>query len=71
MCVALPGRVVEVNGDNASVDFNGNIVVARGASLVTVVPGDRVLVHAGCILQKVAVDEADAIEEIMREVGAF
>lgn len=71
MCVALPGKIISVDGDRAEVDFSGNVVEARGASLVSVAPGDRVLVHAGCILQKVAEDDADELEEIMREVGAF
>ena len=28
MCVALPGKIVEMNGNLATVDFNGNKVVA-------------------------------------------
>ena len=50
MCVALPGRVLETDGSIAVVDFQGNRVRAE-AGLVTVKPGDSVLVHAGCILQ--------------------
>ena len=50
MCVALPGRVVSVEGTTAAVDFQGNTVRAE-AGLVRVKPGDQVLVHAGCILQ--------------------
>jgi hydrogenase expression/formation protein HypC len=68
MCVALPGRVVSVDGEYAQVDFAGNEVRAL-AGLVKVKPGDRVLVHAGCILQKLAADEADDMEEIFREIG--
>ena len=26
MCIAIPGRVVELNEDRAKVDFNGNLV---------------------------------------------
>lgn len=50
MCVAMPGRVITVNGRMADVDFKGNVVRAD-AGLVRVKPGDSVLVHAGCILQ--------------------
>ena len=53
MCVALPGTVLEVKDATAVVDFSGNKVNAR-AGLVDVQAGDRVLVHAGCILQKVS-----------------
>ena len=71
MCVALPGVVREIDNDTAKVDFNGNIVEARGAGFIDIKPGDRVLVHAGCILQKVNEDEADILENLMKEVGAF
>ena len=67
MCVALPGRVMEINGSKAIVDFSGNTVEAE-AGLVKVVPGDRVLVHAGCIIQTMSDDEADEIEELFREI---
>ena len=49
MCVALPGKVIKLEGTRATVDFNGNRVQAE-AGLVKAKPGDYVLVHAGCIL---------------------
>ena len=70
MCVALPGTVIEIKDKNAMVDFNGNIVSAR-MGLVDVVPGDRVLVHAGCIMQKVSQSEAEEIERLFSELEAF
>lgn len=70
MCVALPGTVIEIKDKNATVDFNGNIVSAR-MGLVDVVPGDRVLVHAGCIMQKVSQSEAEEIERLFSELEAF
>ncbi len=70
MCVALPGKVVKLEKDIALVDFNGNLVKAR-SGFVDVKPGDHVLVHAGCILQKVSESENDEMAEIMKELGAF
>ena len=72
MCVALPGRVVKMNESEgtATVDFNGNIVEAR-SGLVDVKPGDRVLVHAGCILQKVTENEGDEMDDIFKELEEF
>ncbi len=67
MCVALPGTVIELNGTDAVVDFSGNKVTAK-AGLVSVEVGDRVLVHAGCIIQKVTLKEADEMEELFREL---
>ena len=50
MCVAMPGKVIAVNGKTATVDFTGNAIEAH-SGLVSVQTGDYVLVHAGCILQ--------------------
>jgi len=68
MCVAIPGIITQLNDDNtADVDFNGNLVkAARG--LVDVSIGDNVLVHAGCIIQKVSKSEADEILDIFKEI---
>ena len=67
MCVALPGTVIEVKEKTAIVDFSGNKVEARGG-LVEVKPGDRVLVHAGCILQVVTASEAEELEQLFAEM---
>ena len=67
MCVALPGTVLELNNGTATVDFSGNRVQAH-TGFVSVKPGDRVLVHAGCILQKVDSGEADEIEKLFAEL---
>jgi len=71
MCVALPGRVKEILDDKyVYVDFSGNTVKAA-SGLTDVKPGDRVLVHAGCIIQKVSDDEADEIEKIFEELASL
>ena len=67
MCVALPGRVTNLEGTKATVDFSGNTVVAE-AGLVNVKVGDRVLVHAGCIIQTMSDDEADELEQLFSEI---
>ena len=70
MCVALPGTVLEVNKEKntAQVDFSGNKVTAA-AGLIEVKPGDRVLVHAGCILQKGSQSEAQELEALLTELS--
>ena len=67
MCVAIPGKIIELDGTRAKVDFSGNIVEAE-AGLVDVKVGDRVLVHAGCIIQTMDDNMADEIEELFREI---
>ena len=70
MCVALPGTVIEKKNGYAIVDLSGNRVKAR-TGFVDVEVGDPVLVHAGCVLQKLSKNESDDLTELMKEVGAF
>ena len=67
MCVALPGTVLSVNGNRAKVGFHGNEIDAQ-AGLVSVKPGDRVLVHAGCIIQTMDDKLADEMVELFNEI---
>lgn len=67
MCVAMPGKVLSVDGTNAIVDFQGNTVSAQ-AGLVSVKPGDYVLVHAGCILQVLSPEEGDMLANLFAEL---
>lgn len=70
MCVALPGSVISVHGHEAVVDFSGNKVKAQ-SGLLDIKPGDQVLVHAGCIIQKVSMKEADELNELFQELTAL
>ncbi|AOZ96426.1 HypC/HybG/HupF family hydrogenase formation chaperone [Butyrivibrio hungatei] len=67
MCVAIPGKVIKIDGTKATVDFSGNIVTAE-AGLVNVKVGDRVLVHAGCIIQTMDDKLANEMEELFNEI---
>jgi hydrogenase expression/formation protein HypC len=57
MCLAVPGKVIEIDGITAKVDFSGNILNVELA-LVTAEIGDYVLVHAGVAIAVLAEDEA-------------
>ena len=68
MCVALPGKVIELKDRDAVVDFNGNQVTAR-AGLVDVKVGDFVLVHAGCVIQKVSQQDMEDLKNLKEMMG--
>ena len=71
MCVAAPGKVIEIKDNIATVDYNGNITKAN-AGVVNVAVGDYVLVHAGLIIQKISKSEAKEMEELfgmLEEMG--
>jgi len=61
MCLAVPGKIVSISGQNALIDFGG---VQREANVALVEPkvGDYVVVHAGFAIQ--VVDEEEAKETI-------
>ncbi len=72
MCLGIPGRVVEVRGRRAVVDFNG-IKREVDATLESVSPGDYVIVHVGMIISKVNEEEAremiEAWQELLKSLG--
>ena len=71
MCVAAPGRVIDIKDNIATVDYNGNITKTN-AGVVNVAVGDYVLVHAGLIIQKISKSEAKEMEELfgmLEEMG--
>ena len=50
------------------VDFSGNQVTAR-AGLVDIKVGDFVLVHAGCVIQKVSQQDMDDLKSLKELMG--
>lgn len=68
MCVATPGRVVEVKGNKAKVDFSGNLLTVD-VSLVDAAPGDYVLAHAGIAIEKLDREKAEELFRLFEEIG--
>lgn len=67
MCIAIPGKVLELSGSSARVDFNGNIVNVN-TGLVEPQVGQYVLVHAGCAIEVMEQDKANEIIELFAEL---
>jgi hydrogenase expression/formation protein HypC len=59
MCLAVPGKIVKIEGETAVADFNG-IQKEINISLVKVGLGEYVVVHAGFAIEKT--DEQSAKE---------
>lgn len=71
MCLAIPSRIVRIDGGMGTIDVDG---VRREVSLLLLEDarvGDWVIVHAGFAIQ--TIDEAAAREslDILRETAAF
>lgn len=76
MCLAIPGRIIEVVDESnrlAKVDVAGvrrtvNIGLFDGDDAVA--PGDWVLIHVGFAISRIDEDEARATRELLEGMGA-
>ena len=62
MCLAIPARVMSIDGSKAQVDFGEGVLREVNVTLVEAKVGDYVLVHAGYAIQ--TVDKKEALETI-------
>jgi hydrogenase expression/formation protein HypC len=78
MCLAIPGRIIEVvdeanrlaKVDVAGVQRNVNIGLLDADPCGGVGPGDWVLIHVGFALSQVDEEEAAATLELLKGMGA-
>lgn len=63
MCVAVPGKIIQIKGDYAKVNIMDNITDAN-IKLVDAKIGDYVLIHAGCVIDVLKEDLAEEILSI-------
>jgi len=71
MCLAIPARIVEMQGDKAVVDAMGNRFRARMTLLPQAKLGDLVLVHAGFAISTVDEEEAKKTWQLIAEIDEF
>ncbi|MFL5955498.1 MAG: HypC/HybG/HupF family hydrogenase formation chaperone [Gaiellaceae bacterium] len=72
MCLAIPGRVVEIADETnqlAKVDVSGVLRNVNVGLLDDVGPDDWVLIHVGFALSKVDEDEARATLALLEQMG--
>ena len=73
MCLAIPGKVISISGDDpltrmGKIDFSGVIKQASLAYVPEVRVGDYVIVHVGFALSKVDEDEAQKVFEYLKQI---
>ena len=61
MCLAIPGKVVSIDGDDGVIDFGG-VKKHTNLSMVEANVGDWVVIHAGFAIE--VMDEEEAQETI-------
>lgn len=68
MCIALPARVLALEGGQAVVDLDGRV---RRASLLRapeIAVGDWALIAAGTVIRRLEAEEAGEIDALLRAV---
>ncbi|MEJ2649496.1 MAG: HypC/HybG/HupF family hydrogenase formation chaperone [Sedimentisphaerales bacterium] len=71
MCLAIPARIIELEGDKAIVDAMGNRFRAKTTLLPDAKLGDLVLVHAGFAISEVDEEEAKKTWQLISEINDF
>jgi hydrogenase expression/formation protein HypC len=76
MCLAIPGKVVSISGDDpltrmGKIDFSGIIKPACLAYVPEVQIGDYVIVHVGFALSRVDEAEAQRVFEYLKQMEAL
>jgi len=71
MCLAIPARIVELEGDKAIVDAMGNRFRAKTTLLPEAKLGDLVLVHAGFAISLVDEEEAKKTWDLIEQINDF
>lgn len=61
MCLAIPGKVISIDGETGNIDFGG-VIKQTNLSMVEADVGDWVVIHAGFAIE--VMDEEDAQETI-------
>jgi hydrogenase expression/formation protein HypC len=76
VCLAIPGQVVSVSGDEpmtrvGRIDFGGVLKEVSLAFVADATVGDYVIVHVGYALTRIDPEEARRTLALLAEVGAL
>ncbi|EKD26969.1 MAG: Hydrogenase assembly chaperone HypC/HupF [uncultured bacterium] len=62
MCVAVPAKILKIEGDSAQVSLEGSLLDVNISLINKPEIGDYVMIHAGIAIQKY--EEEDALETL-------
>jgi hydrogenase expression/formation protein HypC len=66
MCLAVPGKITKITGDQAEIDFGGTMKTAN-VSMVDAHVGDWAVVHAGFAIELMDDEEAQETLKLWNE----
>ncbi len=70
MCLAIPGKIIEIdkNKEHATIDYGDGTKRKANITLVDVKVGDYILVHAGFAIEVLNEKEAHQTLDLFREM---
>ena len=71
MCLAVPARIVELNGNEAIADAIGNRIQTKVNLVPEVKLGDIVLIHAGFAITIIDEEEAKKTWKLLDDLDNF
>jgi hydrogenase expression/formation protein HypC len=71
MCLAIPAKVLSLQGEMAQVDFGGGVHRDVNVTLVDVHVGEYVLVHTGYAIEVLDPKAAQETLQLWRDLLAF
>jgi|WetSurMetagenome_2_1015567.scaffolds.fasta_scaffold532053_2 hydrogenase expression/formation protein HypC len=71
MCLAIPGKIIEIDkaAELAAIDYNGLVKTASTMLLPAAAVNDYVLVHAGFIIQIIDEQAGRELSDLTEELG--
>ncbi len=69
MCLAVPGKIIKLEGTTAEVDIQGVIITADVTLIEYAAVGDWVIVHTGFAVQKYSEEEAMETLRTLNEIA--
>ena len=70
MCVAVPGKLIEIEDGQGKADVRGNVLSVE-LGIVDAKIGDWLLIHAGCAISVINQAEADEINGLLDIVDEY
>ena len=67
MCLAVPGKVVEITGDMAVIEIGGSTCAVNTGLLPDIAVGEWCLVHTGFVIQRLSAEEAEETLKLLHE----
>jgi hydrogenase expression/formation protein HypC len=68
MCLAVPAKLIQRDGDDALADLHGNHVRINTLLVPEAKVGDWVLIHAGFAIQQLNEEEAEATFAVLKDL---